>query len=83
MVSCLSHVCNIIMSYLEKEILIFDDGTSGSFLHENLYLQVVLAYVYSVGQNIYMSGGLVFGVNISNHNWEFLEQSYYKKVESL
>ena len=71
------------MSCPTKEVLIFDDDTSGEFLHIKLHLQVTAVYALSVGQTLFMPIASVFGSKFSPHTWEVFTQSRCKKTEYL
>ena len=49
----LDQICNIRISYPDKEILIFYEDTSREFRHAKLHLQVALDYAQSSSQNLY------------------------------
>ena len=64
----LVNICNIRIFYPEKEILLFDDDSSGMFHHVKLHPRVAAAQENSIGQSLLMPIGLVFGSNIRPHN---------------
>ena len=74
---------NIRISYPDKEILLFNDDASGVFLRVKLYLQVVLAHVYSADQTLCMLIYSKFGASVSSIHLEEIARSRCKKAEPL
>ena len=70
MTSHLVQTCNLLTSHPSKEILIFDDYTSGALRHVKLHPQVATAHVHSIVQTLCVPIGPVFVANVSSHNWE-------------
>ena len=64
----LVQMCNIRVSYPEKEIMLFDGDNSGVFRYATLNPEVVVDYAYSVGQNLCIPTCSVFCDNVSPHD---------------
>ena len=76
-------ICNLCASYLQTDILLFDDDAAGVFRHAKLHPDVTVAHTYSVGQTLHIPIGSAFGSNVSLHNWEVLAQSWRMLAEHL
>ena len=61
---------NIRISYLDKEILLFDEDASGAFRHAKLCPVVATSHAHAVGKTLCMSIGSVFDSNVIPCDWE-------------
>ena len=74
---------NIRISYLDKDILLFEHDASGEFLHMKIHSQAASAHACSVSYTLCMPIGSVFAASSGPHNWEVLAQSRCKKIRAL
>ena len=72
MIRYFTQICNIKISYPGKEILLFDEKSSGASRHVKLHLKIVVAHVHSVCQMLCAPIVSFFGASVNPHNWEVL-----------
>ena len=74
---------NLRISYLDTDILLFDDDAAGVFHHVKIHPEVAAAHVYSVGQTLHIPIGSTFDSNVSPRNWELFAKFRYMLAEHL
>ena len=79
----LKRIYNLRINYSNKEILLFDDDTSGAFRHIKLHLDVAGAHAFIIRNKLYIPLGSIFGLNVSSYNWEVIVLSRIKLAEWL
>ena len=65
-------MCNLRITYPLEDILLFDDDASGAFRHIKYHPDITGAYAFIINKLLYLPLGLVFGCNVSPHNWEII-----------
>ena len=69
------------ITYEFKEILLFDNDTSGAFRYIKLHPDIAGPCVFIIGDALYILLGSAFGSNISPHNWEVITLSRTRLAE--